>query len=261
MLEYIRASSISTYLECSAKFLFQNILEIKTPNKVALAFGSAIHNTLEENFKQKVRTRQDIPIEYAKDFFSDSIDSLLQDVAKSDFIGFDTPKNLKDTGIELVEKYQKEHAYRIFPKRVEEQIQVKFNGFPYGLSGKIDLLDEDLILVDHKTSGKDFSELPESYRIQVGGAYPILIEALEKQPINGTRIDFLIRKSDKSQTTKIRPISIDVDKKHFFNIFEKVSIGIQNGVFITNRDHMFCSKKWCKFHEFCEKEFGGHVKN
>ncbi len=261
MLEYIRASSISSYLECSAKFYFQNIANIRTPNKIALAFGSAIHNTLESNFKQKKETRVDLSLEEMRDIFSDRIDAEISEVDKSDFLNYESPKNLKDNGIELVEKYQNEHAYRIFPKLVEEKIEVKFDGYPYGLSGTVDLVDEDNVLIDHKTSGKDVKEVSESYRIQVFGAYPVLTEALLNHPVTYARIDFLIRKSDKNMVTKIRPISTDIDKKYFFNVFTQVSSGIEKNIFIPNRNHMFCTKKWCKFAEVCVKEFGGKVKS
>lgn len=259
-MEYLRPSSLNEYIECSAKFYFNNIAGIKTPGKIPLAFGQAIHSTLKTNFRQKISTRIDLPIQEMKDNFSDNLDKELENVEDKSYSEIDSPKNLKDYGIELVSIYHSTISYRIFPKLVEEKISVKFKDYPFGLEGTPDMLDEDLVLIDHKTTGRDVKEIPENYRLQVFGAYPILIEALIKEPIKYSRIDFFIRKSEKNPKSKIKSISMDVDKKYFFSVFEKVCEGVSNNIFLPNRNHIFCTKRWCQFHEVCQKEFGGTIK-
>ncbi|MEM4626443.1 MAG: PD-(D/E)XK nuclease family protein [Candidatus Bilamarchaeaceae archaeon] len=257
-LEYIRASSINTYIECSAKFYFQNIEQVQVPNKPALAFGASIHKALETNFKQKVATRKDLPLEEVKEVFSDTLDNEFQNVEPNDFE--EKPGAYKDSGIELVEKYQKEHAYRIFPKYAEQKISVKFKGIDYGLTGTIDLVDEDNVLIDHKTTSRQVTKVPQAYQIQVGGAYPFLLKTLTKEPVNGIRVDFLIRKGAKTTYTQILPVKIDYDERYFFNVFLDVTTGIKNGVFIPNRSHMYCSKRFCQYWSVCINKFGGKVK-
>ena len=257
-LEYIRSSQLGTYLECSAKFLFANILKIETPSKPALAFGSAIHKTLEQNFSQKIKTRQDLPVEYSVALFSDTLDELIKDVEKADLTNYDSERSLKDAGVELVKKYFKEFAYRIFPKLVETTIQVKLAGYPYGLSGTVDLLDEDNVLIDHKTSAKIPKEITQNYRLQLGGAYAVLMEAKLDEKVRYARLDYLVRKGLTS--TRIIPIEVQTDTEYFLVLFEAISKGIEQGVFYANRTHYLCSKKYCKYWQACEKKFGGVVR-
>jgi len=259
-IEYLRASQINLYRECSAYFYFLNFTDIKTANKPSLAFGSAIHSTLEKNFRQKIESRQDLTIAESKYIFSNELGTQLNNVERCDLIGYDSQRALEATGLDLIELYQRTHAYRIQPKRVEENVQIKLKGYPYGLSGTVDLLDDDNNLIDHKTSGRDYKQISESYRIQVGGAYPILMEALLGEPINSARIDYMIRKSENNDRVKVRPIAVDIDKKYFFSVFEQVSKGIEADIFSPCRDYMFCSQKYCKFHDHCVKQFGGVVK-
>lgn len=257
-LEYIRASSISSYLECSAKYYFQNIEQVQVYNKPALAFGSSVHKALEFNFSQKVNTRIDLPVEQVQEVFSQNLDNEFSNVEAKDL---DEPAGvIKDNGIKLVEKYQKEHAYRIQPVMVEQKVNVKFKGLDYGLSGTIDLIDENGVLVDHKTTAKDVLAIPESYKIQVGGAYAFLVKTLTKKPVSAARIDFLVRKSTKATENKILPVNIPVDEQYFFNVFTQVASGIKNGIFIPNRQHMYCSRKYCKFWNICEARFSGKVR-
>ena len=42
----LRPSGINLYLKCEAKYYFQVIEGVKTPAKVAPAFGTAIHETI-----------------------------------------------------------------------------------------------------------------------------------------------------------------------------------------------------------------------
>jgi hypothetical protein len=261
---YLRPSGINCFLECSAKYYFQNVEKIQTPNKLALAFGTSIHRTLQENFSQKITTREDIPLEQAKDIFSSVADEEFSQVDPMDFTE-EKPGHVKDTGIELIEKYQKEHAYRIFPKRVEQKIEVKFKNYDYGLCGTIDLIDEDNVLIDHKTSSKDLKEIPESYKLQVGGAYPLLVKSLSAsdstiEPVKSARIDYLIRRSAKSSGTQIKPLEIQIDKQYFLNMFQTVGNAIQRGIFFPNRQHMFCTKRFCKYWKECEDKYKGRVR-
>lgn len=259
MIEFIRSSSIYSYIECPARFYFQNIEKVKTPNKLALAFGTSIHKTLEMNFRQKIDTREDLGLNDVKDYYSSVADQEFSAVDKTEFAE-EKPGEVKDSGIELIEMYHKNVSPRIQPAQVELEVKVRFKGMPIGLSGTIDLIDEDNVLVDHKTSSRDMQSVTEGYQVQVGGAYPILARAYTGNPVSAVRIDGLIRRNRKQPEGLIRHLQVIPDEGHFFRIFEQVTAGIQQGVFFPNRGCMFCSRKYCKFWNECEVKFGGRVK-
>jgi len=251
---YLRPTGINTFLDCSAKYLFQEIERVETPNKSYLAFGSSIHKTLEANFAQKIETKTDLPIDEAKEIFSDVFEDEFRKVDRMD-LEEEKPGTMKDQGVKLIQKYQEEIAPRIIPVAVEQRIKVTFKGYDYGLAGTIDLYDADSVIIDHKTTSKKINgTIPEGYKRQLS-AYTILEEATGRK-VSGARIDYFKRDS-----SEIRHIAVPIDKEHFLSMFQSIGDAIKKGVFIPNRNSFLCSKRYCKFYAECEKKFGGTVKN
>ncbi|MEM3091506.1 MAG: PD-(D/E)XK nuclease family protein [Candidatus Pacearchaeota archaeon] len=253
-ITYLRPTGINTYLECGAKYYFQEIEKMAVPNKSYLAFGTSIHQTLKENFAYKIITKTDLEIEEAKQIFSEVFDKEFENVDKID-LAEEKPGLIKDQGIKLIEKYQKEVSPRIIPAAVEQKIKVKFKNYDYGLAGTIDLYDTDNQIIDHKTTSKEINgKIPISYQRQIS-AYAILEEAAGHK-VEGARIDYL-----KRDTTEIRHLKVEIDKEHFLRIFQTVGDAIKNGVFIPNRNSFLCTKRYCKYYAECERKYGGTVKN
>jgi CRISPR/Cas system-associated exonuclease Cas4 (RecB family) len=253
-LEYLRPTGINCFLDCSAKFYFQEIEQIETPNKSYLAFGSSIHKTMEVNFSQKIDSKIDLSIEEAKQVFSESFDSEFQKVDKLD-LASDDSGSMKDQGVKLIEKYQRDIAPRIQPVAVEQRIKVKFKGYDYGIAGTIDLYDADAVVIDHKTTSKQISGIiPENYKRQLS-CYSILEEATGRE-VKSARIDYFKRDS-----TEIRHLAVPIDREHFLQMFQTVGEAIQKGIFIPNRSSFLCSKRYCKFYQACEDKYSGKVKD
>jgi len=253
-ITYLRPTGINTYLECGAKFYFQEIEKLEVPNKAHLAFGTSIHKTLQENFAYKIETKKDLEVEEAKQIFSETFEREFENVDKIDLIE-EKPGVIKDQGIKLIEKYQREVSPRIIPAAVEQKIKVKLKNYDYGLTGTIDLYDIDNQIIDHKTTSKKVNgTIPIGYQRQIS-AYVILEEAAGHK-VDHARIDFL-----KRDTTEIRHIAVNVDKEHFLKMFQVVGDAISKGIFIPNRSSYLCSKRFCKFYAECEKKFGGKIKD
>lgn len=254
-MEAIRVSSLNSFLDCSAKFNFQYIERIPAPGRIALAFGTSIHAALKRNYAEKIFSKKDLSPEEVISEFSDNYDTEVSTIEKFED---DEPLHfVKDAGVELLTKYQKEIAPRIQPQIVEQKIALNFDGMPYSLIGTIDLIDEDSVLIDHKTSRKVFKQVSTSHVRQLSG-YEFLAESI-KLNIKSARIDMLTAKS-KDTNTGIRHIPIVTDRKEFVNTFIVVSNGIKKGVFYPNRNSFLCNKKYCSFWNECEKKYGGKVK-
>lgn len=251
---YLRPTGINAFLDCSAKYFFQEIEKVETPNKSYMAFGTSIHKTLERNYSQKVESKIDLPVEEAKQIFSDTFEDEFNNVDRIDLTD-EQPGQMKDQGVKLIEKYQKEIAPRIIPIAVEQRIKVTFKNYDYGLAGTIDLYDADSIVIDHKTTSKKIDgTIPEGYKRQLS-AYTILEEATGRK-VSSARIDYF-----KRDTLDVRHLSVPVDREYFMNMFQTVGDAIKNGIFIPNRSSFLCSKRYCKFYAECEKRFSGTVKN
>ncbi len=262
--EYLRVSEINSYLECPARFYFDSIEKIEVPNKIALAGGTAYHKALETNYVQKIESRTDLPVSDVIDAFSSSYDDEIEIVDKADF-EIEKPGTVKDNWIEVLKIYMKDTAYRIFPVDVERRISAKLKNWKYGLTGKVDIKDEDAVIVDHKTTSKPYKSTPENYKLQCGGGYPLLDKILSlsdesHKQAKAARIDYNIRKSPKSPKAEVRNIAVDIDIPYFLNVFDQVQNGISAGVFPPNRQHIYCTKRFCKFWNECELKFKGKVR-
>jgi len=252
----IRVSAINSFFDCSAKFNFQYIEKVPSPSRIALAFGTSIHAALKKNYANKIFSKKDLSIEEITSEFSDNYDAEVKTV---DFIPDDEePQSfIKDAGVELLIKYQKDIAPRIQPLIVEQKISLSFTNMPYELSGTLDLIDEDNVLIDHKTTRKAFKQIPNGYARQISG-YKYLAERM-KIVVDSTRIDMLTAKSAVTNTG-IRHLPIETDLNEFLISFITASNGIEKGVFFPNRNSFLCNKKYCPFWNECEKKFGGKVK-
>lgn len=262
-INYVRVSELNTFIECNAKFYFQSIERVEVPNKLSLAGGTSIHATLEKQYLHKLQTRENISVVEAKDVFSSRYDEEIERVDKSDF-DFEKPGVVKDAWMEVLDIYFDKVAYRVFPVAVERKVKVKLKGIELGLTGTCDVKDEDGIIVDHKTTAKPYTQTPENYLLQVGGGYCLLDSVLpEKEqivPLKGARIDYLIRRSPKNKVPAVRHIEVPVDINYFVEVFKHTSKAITAGAFIPNRQHIYCSKRFCKFWNECEKKYKGKVK-
>ncbi len=58
-------SRIGCYGFCPKKYDYRYVQNVPAPVKPELAFGVALHEALEENFRQKIDTRRDLPVAQA----------------------------------------------------------------------------------------------------------------------------------------------------------------------------------------------------
>jgi hypothetical protein len=73
-------------------------------------------------------------------------------------------------------------------------------------------------------------------------------------------LDYLVKnKSPKVQRARWKPNGDD--SKLVLSLINRVAKGIDKEVFIPNRAHFMCSKRFCAFWRECQQEFGGKVKS
>lgn len=252
MSQLIRPSQLNSYLQCSAKYRFQYIDKVQTPKALALAFGSAVHKAFETNFKQKVDSRSDLPTEEVVQAFSDSFDQEKEEVEKRELL---EDPSAKDVGVGLVKKYHEEFAPSLQPKAVEVKVEASFKNYDYGVTGTIDNLTEDKKLVDYKSARRNESTVPMSHQRQ-GSLYVLMAKAVNED-VDELRFDYLI----KVKTPQIVSKTFVPDPMHALTMLQRVGEAIDKGIFLPNREHNFCSKRFCAYWRECTKVYGGSVKD
>ena len=70
-VESLSPSMVNTYIKCGRQFYYQNCLRLPALPNHYLTFGSAFHETLRENYYQKIRTFRDLPTDLLTDFFAE----------------------------------------------------------------------------------------------------------------------------------------------------------------------------------------------
>ena len=69
--ELLSPSQVNTFLSCPAKWYFRYGLGLREPPTDTLAPGTPFHSVLAANFRQKIETKQDLPVEELEESFGE----------------------------------------------------------------------------------------------------------------------------------------------------------------------------------------------
>jgi hypothetical protein len=150
-------SKVNAFSFCAKKYEYRYVQDAPAPQKPELAFGVALHAALEENFRRKLETRQDLPIEAVTAVFREQLESMLRAVPEDFLRGAADPHYLRAMGEHLLGRFLKERAPALMPAPggVEGAFRLPLPG-GHEITGKFDLLDTDWVLHDFKTSSKPY---------------------------------------------------------------------------------------------------------
>ncbi len=150
-------SKVSSFSFCAKKYEFRYVLDTPAPQKPELAFGVALHAALEENFRRKMETRRDLPVEEVVAAFHAALEQNLAAVPDENLRGATDPHYLRAMGEHLLDRFLKERAPALMPapRGVEGAFRLPLPG-GHEITGKFDLLDTDWVLHDFKTSSKPY---------------------------------------------------------------------------------------------------------
>ncbi|MEE9118305.1 MAG: PD-(D/E)XK nuclease family protein, partial [Calditrichia bacterium] len=182
-------SSMNLYDQCPAKYKFQYIDEIKTPSSLPLEGGSATHETLADFYNFKMKTGKDIPL---SDFLAIFRYEFANHTAELEEVSQTVINNYQVKMEKCLTLYYADYAPKIMPKRVEFELTAKIAGTK--ILGKIDLLQTDNWIVDHKTTQK----VPWGDVAAKSGQLSLYQWLCMKNNIEtaGLRLDYIIAKKD-----------------------------------------------------------------
>ena len=149
MNKHLSVTQIKMYLRCPLQYKFRYIDSLKIPPVSAITLGKSIHSALEANYSQKINTKQDLPVIQIADLFSDFWE---EEAKETLFEADERAGEVKDEGIGLINVYHEQISPNIQPKIVEKEFELSFENVSYTLKGKLDLVDSQDIIIDHKTS-------------------------------------------------------------------------------------------------------------
>lgn len=256
-------SMVNLYGQCPYKFYCSYCLKLPRQGSAYTAFGSAFHAMAEENFWQKVNSHEDLPVSLLLDFFRDDL-HCRDDVDWKDQA--ESLDDMKDQGVKTVKAYQETVAPGIQPQVVEHVWSMEITNRPWVISGKIDLVTDDDLVIDLKTTGRRLKTPKQDHRFQLStyvmawgsqtGRLGVIGQA---EALVVGRLDYAIRGKDEVISL---PVAFDPGTltQQVVSTFDYVAKCIQREWWPTSRSHYLCSRKYCDFWENCEAENGGEVK-
>jgi CRISPR/Cas system-associated exonuclease Cas4 (RecB family) len=251
----LSVSRITAYNTCSAKFAFQYIEQIKCPSRSPLLFGSSFHVSEAENYRQKIKTEQDLSVSDVCDIFSTQFEEGSHDVMWQP----DEDKGeIKDSGYSLIGKYHEIVTPNIQPAFVEQEFELKLKGADITFTGIMDLVTKDKKLRELKTKSRKPSAVEDNHKLQVT-TYTAGYIVTNKEKPSEIWLDYAVH----TKTPQIisYPVTVtDSDIRYLLSLIGAVKNGIEKGIAIPNRSSMMCSRKYCSYCYECENVYGGTVK-
>jgi len=243
--DHISVTQLKGYLRCPLQYFFRYSCGIKVPPTGDLILGRAVHNALKENYRQKLQSFEDLPLSDITDIFSQYWE---KESEEADFREEDDRGRLKDQGISLIKAYQETVSPKVQPLEVERGFLVEAGDGLLPLKGYIDLIDDQGIIIDHKTSKKSYAADAAEKDLQLT-AYALAYRSIYGEPESGVRLDVMV----KNKTPKIQQLPAtrsEQDIERFRRIAGNVLRGISGEVYYPNESYM-CGI--CGYGEMCKE--------
>lgn len=263
MIERLSVSNLSTYSRCPKQFHYRVVEKRTEPAVGVLMLGSSVHAAIEAFVKNKVEGRPMSPTE-AAEVAADELRKRIKKVLDAgDHIEWASDKRsgwmdttttaIRDAAA-LAELWcEKVGAVEEWKgAEISEGIPLHPEDTRLRLTGRMDLVRADGLIVEIKTGGSAWSEGAEDLESQAV-AYPLL-KGLAEVPVS-IRFDVLIR----NVKAKTKPATYELDQRGPFEVPVRRQVaylddarqhaaGIQMGLF-PRRIGKHCG--WCSFRSEC----------
>jgi hypothetical protein len=128
-----------------------------TTDSPASLVGQAVHAALERNFLEKRRDGSDLDVHEAAEIYDDVWYTRLPPGASSGPLVAEFEEAYA-SGQSVLELYLTEVAPRVMPHLIEHRFRFDIPGVQVQLVGTVDLIDQNGVVIDHKTSWRAYSE-------------------------------------------------------------------------------------------------------
>lgn len=246
----ISASQISRFLFCPVGFRLEMELKERAKPNIYMIWGSAIHGALELNYKQKIKSKQDLSLKEVHDKFSEVFTKELKNCERSVFNQVN-PDAMVITGENVLAKYLKEEAPKIKPKYVEHEFKLKLKNYPITIHGFIDLITEEDVIKDYKTIGKtnkDWTQYKADDSIQLT-LYSAAFRKMFLKEEKGIEVD-LIPREDKPIFKTIFTTRTQEQVKYVLHLATVIQELKNKKIFYANLSNC----RACPYNSICKKQ-------
>ena len=241
-------SQLTTFERCPRQYEYSYILKIPQPPTANLSFGSTLHNTLLEFYKNVGQSKQaSLFTDYEEDLSLEKLLSIYEE--KWIPYGYESKIHMetrKERGKEILATFY-EHFKNDIPRVEYLEKAFKLKVGEYTISGRIDradkLSDGTLEIIDYKT-GKAKSQKKVDEDLQLA-LYALATAQCFNQPASKMTLYFL----DEDEVVTTEP-----DEKTLQKAEEKVKTlgdAINQFDFTPAPSKFVC--KWCSYNKICDR--------
>ena len=242
---HLSVTQLKMYLRCPLQYFFRYVCGLKVPPTGDLTLGKTVHQSLDDNYRQKIKSHTDLPISDVTGLFSEHWD---REAQTTEFQKDEKPGNIKDEGVSILNTYFKYVAPTVQPVDVEREFLIDTPTTTVPIKGYIDLVDDQGWIIDHKTTKRSYPDNSIAKDIQLT-AYAMAYRALQGRNENGVRLDVMVR-SKQPRMQQLYGKRTEADIGRFLRLAEQVERGIKSGVFYP-ADNYTCGI--CGYQGMCEK--------
>lgn len=248
MITYLSYSSINLYLTCAEHWRRKYIDKEPQTSTPALLVGSAFHGTVE----RAVVERAPLPALWPQVWAA----KLEADGAAVEW-GVETPEQHFNDGLRLVSAEPVQRMVDAIRPQVdgdgaciERKMQIEVPGVPVPVIGYIDIVTDDGVPGDFKTSKTKWSQADAEGEIQPLFYLAALHQAGRPSPGNMFR-HFVVTKTKEPTATVIEHTHTWDEIFWLYDLIRRVWRGIEAEVYPTNPNAWLCSQKWCAYWADC----------
>lgn len=238
-VDYVSASQVNTFLFCPMQYKMIYVDgATKMPPNIYMAYGSAIHKTLAENYKQKIYSKIDLDHNQVIEMFHDFFSAELKSVPESEWGKCST---LGLQGEDMINKYMNTVAPTIQPLYVEKEFKLRLDSIGVTIYGFIDLITEDNVIIDHKcvgaTTAGDYTQAYVNKMLQLT-MYSLAFRKEFGFEEKALRIDVLKRLTKGAEFKSIETTRNDA---HLFGLLQILSVMKHT----IEHDIWYCNTQTC----------------
>lgn len=246
MIEHLSYSSISMYQTCPASWRFRYIDQVKTSTAPALVYGTAVHGAVEGLIRNH---HQGAILEHWDKGWSEAM-------ARQDAVEWDQPQeSYYNQGLHLVNSLLPElnkitALWDDSGAWIEREFQLRVPGVPVPIVGYIDIVTEDGVPGDFKTSSKSWTQDKAEAETQPLFYLAAMLQLGRPVPEGAFRHYVMVKnKTPKFQVFEHRH-SMGAVMSELARV-RQVWNAIDKGVFPTNYTCWKCSPRWCEYWALC----------
>jgi len=252
---HLSVSALQMHQKCPKQYEYRYTDHLIIPPGIAMIRGRAFDGGVNHNFRQKIETRIDLPVDEVEDVAAEAVESEFAGevflLPEERSIGIKHLRDrTKDQTVQMVATHHGEIAPAIQPTMVQRKITLRPDAdkFPAEIVGIIDLADEQDFIRDNKTSKKTPPKDAAATSQQLT-TYALLFRALTGRKERGVALDTVVMTEAGNVSINVQESTRDAaDIEQLKGRMALTLAAIQTGVFPpTNPDNWWCSERWCGY--------------